>query len=232
MTNPAPEQVLMDQVLALHETGLSMTAAWRRVLDRPKKATTSNAEARQRAFKETRLSPQQVAPVRMSDARSVPGTTVQKIRPTPGVPASTPPAERQPGESPEAFCNRIRQQVADLAKPAGRSPSQSGKATPIDSAAEQESSFAEVGGSAFQEMKRELLADKKVMSAELDRHVERAVDGLGVTAATRTDTLNERVHARMRSLGQFTALRHDTPAALKTIYSEQYRQAMAEEMKR
>jgi hypothetical protein len=172
---PAPEKVLMDQVLKFRETGMSMAEAWRKVLALPRKTGEPYAVTRAKALAAGKLSAQQEAVAQFGDGRSFPGTTIQSIRPTPGVPATTPPAERKPGESAEAFRKRLRQQVLDLGKPANSvTAAQAGHGQAVPQGSDPSPSnddFAEVGGAEFHRRKQLLLASEPAKNQEIARRL-------------------------------------------------------------
>ncbi|MFI5284481.1 MAG: hypothetical protein ACHQ0J_15355 [Candidatus Dormibacterales bacterium] len=168
MNPSAPEKMLMDEVaLRARKHGGNYVAAWREVLQRPQKSSTPYAITRQAALSQVKLSEAQKGVVKLSDnARSAPGSSISKIRPTPGVAATTPPAERKPGESQEDFRQRLRQQVLDLGKPAN-APRMGQKGAAADTATYGEP----VGGYEYAKRKGELMANENAKDLELASHI-------------------------------------------------------------
>lgn len=103
MTDP---RVLLNEVWAQHQRGLSMTAAWRKVLDRPAKpaaaAAEMNQDARSRAFRHM---------------TEIPGTTVGQTRPGRQI-ITFPRPERKPGETVDEYNLRARLRALKTQDPA------------------------------------------------------------------------------------------------------------------
>jgi hypothetical protein len=180
-----PEVVLLNEVAATAaRNGGNYIAAWRTVLHRPRRAVLQaaevNADARARSFREVGLSATQLGLRKLSEARAIPGTSVQKIRPTPGVAPTGPDPARKPGESLENFRVRLRRQILDLGKRPNTAPS---IASDDDSAS-------------YSEVKETLMNDAAAKAREVGRNAGR------VTPAPSTDALTARAHKLMKAHGQ------------------------------
>jgi hypothetical protein len=148
-----------------------------------KRTRPTNIQARARALTEVRLSEEQEGLLKMSDARSIPSTSVQKIRDGRSE-MKVPDPTRRPDESDLEYYTRIRRQIEALAQPVGAS---NDKARPVDSAND---------GDSFAEAKARLLASEAARVRELTRHQGR------VPAAPSTDALTDKAHALMKSRRQ------------------------------
>jgi hypothetical protein len=173
--------------------------------------------ARRKAFAEGKLSPEQEHALKLSDARTIPSTSIQLVRPTRGVAPVTPEASRQPGEPLLAWQKRIRQQILDLGKPANIA---TGK--PDASAARSSSGFTATpqgsspspGNESFNEIKARLLSNESLTVREIVAH------GAPVNQPDTSRELDAALRL-MKSRGQSTNVKAAT-------FRENYRAALLE----
>jgi hypothetical protein len=149
MNQPDTHELLMGEVVsAANHHGGDYVEAWREVLHRPRSKTILAFERNTRA--ENR------AVVEMSDARMIPGTSVQKARPSRGAAAGLQQGDttQKPGESFTAFQLRAKNQLDRIQQTARPASSGGGKET----FSERERDLAS-REAAYQKMKRDQLND-------------------------------------------------------------------------
>lgn len=187
-----------------------------------KSSEESNRRARERAFREVRLSPEQAAVVTMAEQQRlvkdegvVPGSTIQKIQPG-RQPLATPDPTRKPGEDDVSYYRRLRASIAVLGRP-GASVGQAASSIAAPRLDSTRSDFAD-GGAEFQRRKRDLLASEKAGVGELVHQ--------GTTAGSMNLAESMAIRSRaldvMKGRGQSTdpkaaEFREDYIAALRSL---------------
>lgn len=202
----------------MSEAGHNLTegSAWDIATD-PKKALRflegqfAPKVARHQAVKAVSLNETQAGLLRASDARALPNSTIQSIRPKRAANGPVQPFDgRKPSESDLDYQRRIERQVAALARPAGRA-----RALPSDDTS---SSYAEV--------RQTRLNDPVELAREVARTASRG------TPAPSTADLTDRAHRLMKARGEAVFNDRKTlaaqPAAIKQLYGERLKLAMGE----